>query len=156
MGFTERARHEAATLKHAPKATKEQLLMLCHADAFIKAALGIEAWMMRVAPKETAMIIAEDAPKMKKMIKAMHAGYADRFSALGENDKVFHSNHIVETVHFAEKAESMPLQVADACAFVMKRHLMEKNDVDGYFDVLRNEIVWYDDEVGGLMHIEAA
>jgi hypothetical protein len=81
---------------------------------------------------------------------------SDRFSALGENNKIFHSNHIVETVHFAEKAESMPLQVADTCAFVIKRRLMDKEDAGEFYGLLRNEIIWNNDEANSLMHIEAA
>jgi hypothetical protein len=50
----------------------------------------------------------------------------------------------------------MPLQVADTCAFVIKRRLMDKEDAGEFYGLLRNEIIWNNDEANSLMHIEAA
>jgi hypothetical protein len=79
------------------------------------------------------MIIAEGTPHVKKALKTLHSTYTDRFAKLGTGGKVFHATRIIETVHFAAKADSMPLQVADACAFIVKRHLMEKEDAGSFF-----------------------
>jgi Protein of unknown function (DUF3800) len=154
LGFNYRDRIQETILKHQPNATKEQILQVSHADTFVKAAISLEAWMRRAAPKETAMIIAEDAPKMKRLLKDAHAGYSNRFAEIGESDKTFHSNHIIETAHFATRAESMPLQLADVCAFVIKRHFMEREDAEGFFNVLRPEIVWFDEDVESLVRPE--
>lgn len=154
VGFTQRERFREKILKTAPKASEEAILTVSHAETFVRAAMSIESWMRRVVPKETAMIIAEDSPKMKRMLKGVHAGYSNRFAEVGHEDKLFHSNHIIETAHFATRSESMPLQLADACAFVIKRHFMQKDDAVGFFNVLRPEVVWYDDEAGHLMRLE--
>jgi len=141
-----RERHRQEILKTTPNATVEHTHLVTHADVFVKAAMAIEGWM-RLGPNrsESVMIIAEDTPKVKQGIKAIHAGYTDRFKTVGlENMKLFHSNHIVDTVHFAGKRDSMPLQIADACAFMIKRHLMEKEDSVNFFAAMRPQIVYQD------------
>jgi hypothetical protein len=48
---------------------------------------------------------------------------------------------IVDTVHFAEKSHSSPLQVADACAFAIKRHLMAKPHSDRFYEPLKPRMI---------------
>lgn len=143
-GFTERKRYEEKVLKTAPSIDQSKLRSFTHAETFLKAAMAIEGWMSRVTQNESAMIIAEDAPKIKNILKIIHTGYTDRLAELGQKNKMFHSNHIIETVHFAAKLESMPLQVADTCAFILKRHFMDKHDSASFFDILRPQLVWYE------------
>jgi hypothetical protein len=88
-------------------------------------------------------------------LKEVHSGYSDRFSKVGENKKIFHSNHIIESVYFAQKAESMPLQVADACAFIIKRHLMDRYDVDSLYGAMRHQLMWWDEDPEALLHFES-
>lgn len=148
MGFHHRERHREMILKQYPKTSEAQVQILTHADTFFKAAITIEGWMQRVTKDETVMLIAEDAKRMKTALKVIHSGYADRYAETGTGAKLFHSTRIVETLHFAGKSESMPLQIADVCAFVIKRHLMDKEDSDGYYDLLRPHIFWHDDDHG--------
>jgi len=147
-GFHQRQRHRDDILKQYPDSTEAQIQTITHADTFFKAAITIEGWMRRVTRNETVMLIAEDVKKMKSALKVLHSGYTDRYAEVGIDGKTFHSTRIIETVHFAAKAESMPLQIADACAFVIKRHLMDKEDADGYYDLLSPHIVRYDDDYG--------
>jgi hypothetical protein len=44
---------------------------------------------------------------------------------------------IVDTVHFAEKGYSSPLQLADVCAFAIKRHLMKTPENDRFYLALK-------------------
>jgi hypothetical protein len=143
MGFHHREQFAKQILKNHPAVTPAACNTITHADTFCKAAAVVDGWMNRVVRNETAMIIAEDTPRMKKALKFLHGEYTNRYREIGTGGKVFHSSHIVETVHFAAKSESMPLQIADACAFVFKRHLMDKVDADAFIDVLRPQIVWH-------------
>lgn len=149
-GFHHRQRHAEAIKKQAPDLSKSQVTLLTHADTFVKTALAIEGWMQRATQNESVMLIAEDNPAAKKALKSIHAGYTNRFQKLGKDGKTFHSSHIVETIHFAAKPDSMPLQIADACAFVIKRHMMDRDDIAEHFDLLRPHIVWFEDKVGVL------
>ncbi len=58
---------------------------------------------------------------------------------------------IRDTVHFAEKAESPALQIADICAFVIKRYLAGARDGDRFYRILAgtHEIKCAADEHGG-------
>lgn len=146
FGWHHRERHKQEILKLFPDSSPALVHRVTHADTFIKAAMAIEGWMRLSANRnESIMLIAEDAPQMKNGIKAFHSAYTDRTLTVGASTlKMFHSNHIIDTVHFAGKRESMPLQIADACAFVVKRHLMEKEDSISFFDVMRSQIVYQD------------
>jgi hypothetical protein len=75
------------------------------------------------------------------------------YAAVGTKTKIFHSRHIIDTVHFAGKSESAPLQIADACAFVIKRHLMEKEDAATFFGTLRPQLYCYEEQ--GLRTVQA-
>jgi hypothetical protein len=152
VAFTERARFRTQILEQFPKLSAANIQIITHADTFVRAAMAVEGWMSLSANKnESALMVAEDAPNMRKILKAVHSGYTDRFRLIGDGLKLFHSNHIVDTVHFAGKRESMPLQVADACAFIIKRRLMQIADSVTFFDVLRPQIAWHDDEQQGLL-----
>ncbi len=154
FGFNNRQRHGDEVRKVAPQAPESTVQRITHADAFIKAAMCVEGWMRRVTRNETVIVIAEDTPKIKKLLKSVHAGYSDRVAKVPENKKAFQSAHIIETVYFAEKSESMPLQVADACAFIIKRHLMDRFDVDSLYGSMRSQLLWWDNERNDLFRYE--
>jgi hypothetical protein len=48
---------------------------------------------------------------------------------------------IIGTPRFEEKGDSSPLQVADVCAFVIKRHLMKTKESDRFYGPLRQGMV---------------
>jgi hypothetical protein len=147
FGFHHRQRYRDEILKQAPKLDTAATNIITHANTFVRAAIAIESWMRLSANRnESVMIIAEDTDKVKAMIKAIHSAYTNRFLPLGEGSKVFDSNHIIETVHFARKNESMPLQIADVCAFVIKRTLMEKEDALDFFSALRPQLVFHEED----------
>lgn len=150
FGFHHRQRHRDDILKQHPDVREEDIRLVTHMDTFIKASMAIEGWMHRTTRDETVMIIAEDTPQIKKQLKVLHSANTDRFATLGAGVKLFNATRIVETVHFAAKADSMPLQVADVCAFIIKRHLMEKEDAEPFFDLLRPHLAWNDEDNGTI------
>jgi hypothetical protein len=100
-------------------------------SAFFTCVIQVEEWMRKNAPSEVAMLIAEDRHKVKTLVKRAQA-------ALHQKDKISEEllnlttylplTHIIDTVHFAGKAESSPLQLADVCAVTLKRKAMNKPD----------------------------
>lgn len=113
-----------------------------HAAAFQLAAKQIEWWMRQNCKSELAAVIAEDRSGVKETIKFLHASYTQRATGRRsfEHD-YFRSNHIVDTVHFAKKEESILLQIADVCAFCLKRRVMRKGDADRFYALLESQIV---------------
>jgi hypothetical protein len=50
---------------------------------------------------------------------------------------------IKDTVHFAKKEECRHLQLADACAFVMRQHYMRNERSDRFWNVLKPLLIWH-------------
>jgi hypothetical protein len=48
---------------------------------------------------------------------------------------------IVDTVHYAEKLDSSPLQIADACAFTIMRRLRRGADCERFYKLLEPQMV---------------
>jgi hypothetical protein len=90
---------------------------------------------------EVAMLIAEDAPDIKSHIHALHKLYTDR-SFMDLPPEAFQSKRIVDSVYFAKKDQSLLLQIADHCAFLMKRKLMRKADAQKLFAKIEPQIAW--------------
>ena len=105
-----------------PKATRAEIQNMVQSAAFFRAVSRVEKWMEESAPDQVAMLIAEDTDRVKEMIGHIHASYTDRTQK--PRPGVFQSNHIVDTVYFAKKQDSIILQIADHCAFLLKRHFM--------------------------------
>ena len=45
-------------------------------------------------------------------------------------------DHIIDTVYFGDSKESRALQIADACNYIIRRHLAGKPDAASYFNML--------------------
>lgn len=116
----------------------EDTTRLVHAEAFVNVVGTVDAWIGANAPREVAMLVIEDSGKVKGTLKLIHAGYRrDPIAA-----DVFTTKNIVDTVHFAAKEESQLLQIADTCAFIIKRWVAtQRQDVQIFFDALRPQLV---------------
>lgn len=152
-GFVHRLSFDEAVKRHTPHINADKLDRWAHAEAFMLTAEDVEHWMRRNAPREVAMLVAEDANKKKAAIKMMHAG-----SQLAEDEdhllpfEVFTTEFIVDTVHFAAKADSPMLQLADVCSFIIKRKLM-KADIGDLYDRIAPRIAspWAVSDFKGML-----
>ncbi len=91
-----------------------------------------DLWLAINAPTENAAVVHEDGPSAKPVIKqAVRAlRYPEAFSGTAGRSTLSIAevyalpfDHIVDTVHFAEKADARFLQLADLCAFALTRAL---------------------------------
>lgn len=113
----------------------------CHAVAFAGCMLRIEEFMRRVWKDEIAQVVAEDNPDARSTIR----GVVDLFKhpsrmlrpLVGHSD-VLPLERIRGSVQFANKSESRSLQLADACAFLIRRRLY-KHDANSarFYDKLK-------------------
>lgn len=129
---------------------------IIHSHAFFKFVIQIEVLMRATANDEVAVLIAEDRPIMRKMLKLAHAIFRGRAPSdfqenmqklLDDQDtKIFRIalplERIVETVHFAQKNESSLLQIADICAFSIKRQVQKAQHAEKLYDVLKAQILF--------------
>jgi len=97
-----------------------------HAIAFLSCTLNVEEHMRLVWRNEIAQLVAEDNSDARAAIKGSFDLLRNPSDNLRKSDLV-PLKRIRGPVLFAEKAESRPLQLADTCAFFVRRRLV-KND----------------------------
>lgn len=112
---------------------------LIHASAFVSCAARIDLWMKAHAPNEIAMIVAEKPGKIEEGLRMFHQGYASD-ELYQYNPRAFSTDRIIDTIAFAGKNELILLQIADVCAFVIKRRLAGKEDVKEAFERLDGQL----------------
>ncbi len=99
-----------------PNATSQRVQQISFCYAFVRAIEDVNAEIERNAPGESAMLIVEDSPKMKGFLKFFHEAYTNTRHRAPD---AFQADRIVDTPLFAKKSESMLLQIADHCAFIV-------------------------------------
>jgi hypothetical protein len=149
MGYVRRAPVRKWLTENSPNMSAKNALAYMHAAAFFNAIRRVENWMFQNAKNEVAMLIAEDAPEIKDRIRALHRIYTDRSLNMLPVG-AFRSNRIVDAVHFAKKDQSLLLQIADHCAFIMKRKLMKRPELNKAFDMLAPQISWTPNSADGI------
>lgn len=94
----------------------------------------VDKWLAAHCPDELATVIHEDGAAAKAVIKrtvrVLRSQMAMDNSGIPDNMKLafsFPLKRIIDTVHFAEKADARPLQLADICAFFFARALGGKD-----------------------------
>jgi hypothetical protein len=110
-----------------------------HASAILMCALSVEEWMRLAFPNENAMLYAEDTDRVKRVVKTVHRQckdpkWAEQFlQQSSAKTTLLPFTHIIDTVHFVEKADSRLLQVADVCAFFIRRYLNGSADAAPFY-----------------------
>jgi hypothetical protein len=127
--------------------SKREVAIMTHATAFSHCALRIEEFMREVWQGEIAQLVVEDNGQARAAIKQFYEflKHPERLSDLGEVPSRFLPlKRIRGAVHFAEKTESKPLQLADFCTFMIRRRLT-KHDVRcaRFYDKIRPMMLFY-------------
>ena len=110
-----------------------------HLTAFMTCAMDIEQWMRSKAPNEVTMLVVEDNKDMKRRMKEMLNEFRrlDPAEPYSESDKKYFPFKKVKTSPLFEgKEDSVALQMADFCAYVIKRRAMRDRHADRFFSVL--------------------
>jgi hypothetical protein len=148
-GFVQRMPAAALLVQKSPHLPDATAANLIHSSAFMYAAGAVDRWMRCNAPNEVAMLIAEDTGKVKEALRQFHDGYRqdyvdsyfDQIRIRGYPQNVFETRNIIDAVHFARKNESPLLQIADTCAFLIKRQLQGRLESKPYFDAFEGQMV---------------
>ncbi len=121
-----------------------------HWTAFISCAIGVEMWMRKSSPNEVCLLIGEET-HLKQRITGSINIYQDEKKLnliLGEltseETKYYPLIKIVESPLFQSKAQSKALQLADFCAYVMKKRVMGDQRYDPLFFSFSDQIVSVD------------
>lgn len=136
MHFIEKA--EAAALSELPGTARERAILF-HTMAYIGCVFALEMLMRERYPDEVMHLVAEDNTQARARLRDAHAFLKDAAKVATlpeETQQGLPLHHIVDTVFFVEKTESSALQLADTCAFVIRRHLERRGDAATYYDPL--------------------
>jgi hypothetical protein len=128
-----------------------------HMIAFARAEIGIERQMRRFPRDEICMLIAEDTDRVKRAVKGAHALLRNPLEIVGtEFERVpeLPLAKIVDTPHFAAKADSAPLQMADVCADLILRRMLRRADSQEFFELIAPQLTWTATDFGDPMGAE--
>jgi len=103
---------------------------MIHGVAAAQCVAWADKWVARFCPaNEVAQVIAEDRDKVKKVLKTGILIMTDKkLIELMEGSPIdgLPLTRIIDTISFHEKQYAPILQLADLCAFVLRRGLAEK------------------------------
>ena len=113
--------------------------------AFSAAAHATERWMQAAASSdEIAMMVMENDGQYRQLISRTHRILSDpklkHFLTLN-NAADLGLHRIIYPVHFEEKTDSSSLQIADVCAFAIKRYLTKAHDCERLYEPLVTNLV---------------
>ena len=96
--------------------------IVSHVLAYATALQMVERFFMYRFPTEYTLIIAEDHPQVKKMLREVHSMLQspEKLPSFLLNYDELPFLHIRDTVMFADKKDSPTLQLADVCSFIIR------------------------------------
>jgi hypothetical protein len=100
---------------------------------------GVEKWFTEHAPSESCLLIADDASdKVKHEIKNAFSVYRRKVRSVGHNRGKL--THMLDDMFFGSSANSLGIQLADVCNFVLDRHLIGRQDTEPLYELLEPRI----------------
>jgi Protein of unknown function (DUF3800) len=126
--------------------THQKKARLIHDVAVIDCLMRADKWLALFAPTELATVVHEDGTSAKSTIKlsVRFARSEDHIKAQGFDPKALELplRRIIDTVHFAEKADARPLQLADLCAFILARGFKNKPVPERPTEIIFKHLRW--------------
>ena len=150
FGFVERATFPA-TMDWPANLSGPAEVIGAHATAFMSCAMQVEQWMRVYARDEVCVLIAEDNDNARSTIRET-LKYLQTRDMAGVTDVKEHAHFplrkIKEDPLFQSKRKSSPLQIADFCAYVFKRMLMNNDDehYSRFWEPMRKQLQIIDDK----------
>jgi uncharacterized protein DUF3800 len=130
-----------------PAAPPDELLKVCLGIAASVCMFTIERYMRTRYPDEVAFVVHENNEQSRDLVRSIHNEYRNPHDAVKKFQDAHNAayglpfKNIIDTAHFAEKRDTPILQLADICAFVIKRRLMGKPYSDRYIAPMEGQIV---------------
>jgi hypothetical protein len=123
--------------------SKQRKVINAHVVAHVVATMKIDLWLRANTQNEHCMMVVEDNEQAREFIHQMHQHNQDRKLEMLEpkERQFFPLKKIVEDPLFQAKRPTSPLQLADFCAYVVKKRLMGDARYDEVFDLLAGQIV---------------
>ncbi len=133
---------------YVQRKTPAKISESCQAMSFNFCSISVDRWMkLSAEPDEVALIIAEDRPEVRTIMRGM-LRFAQNppdflLQFLHDDERPYLPlTSIVDTVHFAGKMDSSPLQIADACAFAIMRYLRRGKDSERFYAHIKKRLAF--------------
>jgi hypothetical protein len=139
--------------------TPAQIALASHAVALAQCEMAVEFWMRKNAPKEVAVVIAENNNDVRRAAKDTHVylrSPGDMKKAGMDAEGLFPFTSIRDGIHFATKSESRHLQIADACAWAFHRAAVKGQNAKRFYPLIRKQIVSFGPGDEALQKMEKA
>ncbi len=120
----------------ASNMSEREITIGAHVTAYMVCALNVDHWFRQKTNDEICLMVVEDNQQVRRFLKETHKynQRRDIIEELNENEKTFLPlKRIVEDPFFQPKHKSSALQLADFCAYVIKRKLMGDSRYDRFY-----------------------
>jgi hypothetical protein len=125
----------------APGFTAAQVDLLAYDYAFVACAAAIEAWFSNHAAGSMGISIADQNKKPRLKWRLKTSLQQLRAARLVPSLPHTQFEHFMDTISFNDSKESIGLQMADHCAYFVKRRLMKKQDSDRCFEIIKPTLI---------------
>lgn len=115
-----------------------------HAIAFTVCSAHVDLWMRRNTVGEVCMMIVEDIPQMRTFLTDLQRAHQNPKLATfiaGDDTKILPFKRIKASPLFEQKPHSVSLQMADFCAYVIKKAHMQDQHYLNLFRTLRPHLI---------------
>jgi hypothetical protein len=134
--------------------TALEFAVAMHALAIIQCEIGVEMWLRKYIEREITHIIAENNDEVRYAAREAHVVLRDEAEMAKEgfvNHACFPFKRIRDGLQFTTKAESRLLQIADACAWAIRRAANDAPNAFRLYQPVRGQIVLLDDQQQGAL-----
>lgn len=104
---------------------------------------ALDDWfMMRVFQKEHAkgILIVDDFEQGNARKRISRAFRQWRSKPLTRAVKTGLAHHLLDDIYFGDSKNSIGIQLADVCVYFIARHLAEKPDSEGFYNIIKDQI----------------
>jgi hypothetical protein len=139
---------DKAPLLGEPESSPSENADRLHVWSVINCLFWAETWLTAFSPEEMATVIHEDGAAAKPVIKRIVRLLRHPEQMIeGEGLSVAQAfslpfDHLIDTVHFAEKADARLLQLADLSAFMIARAVQGRSVCEPVMKVLMERTDW--------------
>jgi len=119
-----------------------------HVSTYLTCAMMVEHWMRQNASNENCFMVVENTDNARKMITDVQHHHQSkemqlRWDSIGSVS--FPLRKIKHNPHFEPKGVNSPLILADFCAYIFKKILMDNKNYDQFFEPFRPLLIWFED-----------
>lgn len=137
--------YDRRNLLDASKSSQTAKTSYAQMLAGVACTIGVERYMReRAEPSEVAVMIYESNDHARAAVRFVHAcmQITDCRELIGKKIAEFVPlMRIVDAAHFAEKKTSSLLQIADCCAFAIRRKIQDLRDSERFFAPLDGNLL---------------